>query len=105
MLSRHLTAVMATSLHHYKMSPGEIDHHRCRDCGVNVILVGDYCPLKSELWHQMGLGSRDDLCVACAEQRLGRRLTPSDFASTATVEGFPPSVTLINRLGLDRPES
>jgi hypothetical protein len=58
---------MATSLHHYKMSPGEIDRHRCLDCGVNVILVGDYCPLKPELSHQMGLGSSDDLCVACTE--------------------------------------
>jgi hypothetical protein len=37
-------------------------------------------------------------------ERLSRRLTPSDFASTATVEGFPPSVTFINRLGLDQSE-
>jgi hypothetical protein len=51
----------------------------------------------------MGPGSRDNLCVAYTERRLGRTLSLIDFASPATVEGFPPSVTLINRSAVNRP--
>ena len=61
----------------YKFSPEEIARHRCLDCGVNVIEIGDYCMVQSEIWRdQFGLGWDDNLCIACIEKRLGRRLTP-----------------------------
>jgi hypothetical protein len=48
-------------LGHYKMSREVIERHRCIDCGVNVILVGDYCMLQPELWEdQLGLTWSDN---------------------------------------------
>jgi hypothetical protein len=53
----------------------EIARHRCVDCGVNVIRIGDYYMLRSAIWQdQLGLGWHDNLCIACVEQRLGRKL-------------------------------
>jgi hypothetical protein len=85
----------------YKFSPEEIARHRCLDCGVNVIEIGDYCMVQSEIWRdQFGLGWDDNLCIACIEKRLGRRLTPHDlgFGFTPNVEGYPKSDALVERI-------
>jgi hypothetical protein len=89
----------------YKFSQKEIARHRCIDCGVNVIKIGDYCMLSSAIWRdRFGLGWSDNLCVGCIEQRLGRPLSLArgDFCGTACVKGFPPSEVLVKRLGLTR---
>jgi len=93
-------------LSHYKFSRREIARHRCIDCGVNVIEIGDYCMISPEIWQRkFGLGWRDNLCIACIERRLGRPLSVAcgDFAGPATVEGYPSSEILVKRLRLQRP--
>lgn len=84
----------------YKFSAREIARHRCNDCGVNVIKNGDYCMLRPDIWEvTFGLGGGDNLCVACIERRLGRKLTFLDFITSPSVEGFPMSDTLFDRFG------
>jgi hypothetical protein len=87
----------------YKFSRREIARHKCIGCGVNVIKIGDYCMLSSEIWERkLGLGWSDNMCVACVESRIGRKLSRLDFMSFASVEGFGGmSDVLINRLGFD----
>ena len=84
----------------YRFSRRVIARNRCKDCGVNVIEIGDYTgPLQLEIWEGLfGLGWHDNLCIACIEKRLGRELTLADFVSFAYVEGYPPSETLLARL-------
>jgi len=48
----------------------------CLDCGVNVVESGDWYMARPEIWDGLGLGWHDNLCVACLEARLGRRLRP-----------------------------
>jgi hypothetical protein len=89
----------------YKLSRREIARHKCRDCGVNVIKAGDYYMLKSSIWRdQFGLGWDDNLCIACVEARLGRKLIGMhDFASIPPIiEGYPISDTLLDRYGFDK---
>jgi hypothetical protein len=85
----------------YKFSREEIARHKCRDCGVNVLKAGDYYMLSSNIWRdQFGLGWDDNLCIACAEARLGRKLRMEDFESLPPpIEGFPISDTLLDRYG------
>jgi hypothetical protein len=90
-------------LDHYRLSPEEIARYRCLDCGRNVIEIGDFCMLKPEIWEdELRLNASDNLCIRCIEARLGRKLRPGllSFCSTPTVEGYPPSDVLLNRLGV-----
>ena len=96
---------MTTRLGHYKFSPDEIARHACLDCGVNVIEAGDYCMLSARIWRDtFGLGWEDNLCVACIEARLGRKLSlkRGDFISFPFVEGYAASDTLLQRYGQNR---
>ena len=89
----------------YKFSSREIARHKCIDCGVNVIEIGDYCMLTPKIWNdKFHLKWTDNLCIKCIEARLGRRLRPGllDLCSLPFVEGFPASAILINRLGFDK---
>jgi hypothetical protein len=85
----------------YRFTLKEIDHHRCKDCGINVIKIGDYCLLAPQLWEdRLGLKWNDNLCVACIEKRLGRRLEAGfkDWCGAQPqVMGFPMSALLFNR--------
>jgi hypothetical protein len=48
---------MTKNLSQYKLSRREVARHRCLDCGVNVIKLGDYCMLHDRIWNgQFGLG-------------------------------------------------
>ena len=83
----------------------EIARHTCHDCGVNVIRCGDYCLLRTGIWRgKLGLGLDDNLCIACIEKRLGRKLSlrRGDFADVPWVEGFAVSDTLLDRYGFPR---
>ena len=47
----------------------------CNDCGVNCLKIGDWYLARDEIWEkQLGLSWDDNLCIACLEKRLGRRL-------------------------------
>ena len=85
-----------------QFSRREITRHKCLDCGINVIKAGDYCLLNSKIWKgRFGLGWNDNLCIACIEARLGRKLSMRlhDFISFPSVKGFPMSDTLLDRYG------
>ena len=85
----------------YRFTLKEIDRHRCMDCGVNVIKIGDYCLLNPQIWEdELGLKWNDNLCIACIEKRLGRRLEAGfkDWCGAQPqVMGFPMSNLLFNR--------
>ena len=88
----------------YRFSRREIARHRCNDCSVNVIKIGDYCMVRSEIWDgELDLGWRDNLCIACIEKRLGRRLTPHDlgWGFSPSVDGYPKSDTLLERIQVE----
>jgi hypothetical protein len=49
--------------------------YECNDCGVDVLKNGDWYMAVPELWEKrLGLGWNDNLCFACLEQRLGRKV-------------------------------
>jgi hypothetical protein len=80
----------------YKFSRKQIARHKCLDCNTNVIEAGDYCLLRPDIWQdQFGLKWEDNLCIACIEKRLRRKLTMLDFCGFPHVEGFPPSEALM----------
>jgi hypothetical protein len=88
----------------YRFSRRAVARHKCRDCGINTVKAGDYCLLTDEIWRDtLGLGWDDNLCIACIELRLGRKLSlrRQDF-SFPFVEGFPPSATLLDRYGASK---
>ena len=94
---------MTECMQHYKFSRRVIARHKCLDCGINVIKAGDYCMIRSEIWEgKFGLGWNDNLCIACIETRLGRKLRPWLDVSPASVEGYPTSDTLLERYGFKR---
>ena len=56
--------------------------------------------LRTELWRKV-CRSNDILCIGCVEDRLGRKLVPTDFNLKQTFAGaqqFPPSRRLKQRL-------
>lgn len=90
---------MTRYLSHYQFSHREIDRHKCIGCGVNVIEIGDYCMLKSEIWEdKLHLKWEDNMCVACIEARIERKLSMCDCINFPSVEGFPMSDILSDRL-------
>jgi hypothetical protein len=73
----------------------QLPKYLCKDCGVDVIAIGDWYMAKSEIWKALGLGWSDNLCLACLERRLGRPLKPgwpgSDVGLASTYfTGQPP---------------
>ena len=103
---KQVAAYFAPSLNHYTFTAEEVARHKCIDCGVNVIEAGDYCNLTNRIWRdQFGLGGDDNLCLACIEQRLGRKLGMLDFAGWPGVRGYPTSSELMARYGsMQQPE-
>ena len=59
----------------------EIDmRFRCVDCGEDK--EGEYYMGADEVWAASGLGKSDGMpCLACLEQRIGRRLVFDDFTA------------------------
>jgi len=51
----------------------------CDDCNADIRAIKEYnYILKDEIWNKMADKSQE-LCVGCAEKRLGRELGPEDF--------------------------
>jgi hypothetical protein len=63
----------------------------CADCGLGTITAGEYYKVKDEIWEQAWAGRRKSwhgrvpgteiLCLACLEQRIGRKLMVCDFTA------------------------
>jgi hypothetical protein len=61
----------------------------CVDCGVGTISISEWYMVRSEIWDEAWARSRKSwhgrvpgqeiLCIACLEQRIGRRLCACDF--------------------------
>ena len=82
----------------YRFTLKEINWHKCNDCGINVIKIGDYCLIDPKIWEDtLGLKWRDNLCIECIEARLGRKLERRDLMSPPQVAGFWMSTRLRNR--------
>lgn len=65
-------------------------HFDCRDCGMDTRdgVGGEIYLVHDELWQQYGPeGGIGCLCVGCLEDRMGRRLTVSDFKDARTPGG------------------
>ena len=54
---------------------------RCMDCGTDVVLAGEYYMVHDAVWNRMHNSKGGQLCVSCAEARLGRRLAAADFTN------------------------
>ena len=53
----------------------EIARLVCKDCGVNVAKIGEYCMIDPAIWvKRLGMKLSDNLCIGCIEARLGRKL-------------------------------
>jgi hypothetical protein len=53
----------------------ELARHACKDCGVNVIEIGEYYMVSPRLWEdKFHLTWTDNFCIGCLEARLGRKL-------------------------------
>ena len=52
----------------------------CKDCNKNTFESSevDYYMLTHELWDRIGVGD-GMLCIACVEERLGRKLKAEDL--------------------------
>ncbi len=62
----------------------------CRDCGIDTtprdgegnphVSGWEWYVVRDEVWKQATSDERGILCIGCLEERLGRQLTPQDFA-------------------------
>lgn len=82
------------------------DRFACNDCGVNVLTSGEFYMCTAKIWEeQLGLGWRDNLCIGCLEQRLGRKVGPlwqvnSDFSLPPNYPWmYPTAPRLLDRYG------
>ena len=54
--------------------------HKCADCGLGANETFEFYFLHDRVW--LTIANKDeDLCVSCAEARLGRTLISTDFTS------------------------
>jgi hypothetical protein len=51
----------------------------CLDCKIDTGKLGEHYMLIDETWKLTGLGKFGMLCIEHVEQRIGRKLTASDF--------------------------
>jgi hypothetical protein len=59
-----------------KFTRRQINHKgwNCADCGRNVIKMGEYYMVRPEIWKRAGMEWEGNLCIACLEKRIGRKL-------------------------------
>ena len=75
------------------------------DCGVDGFAAGEYYALKDALWRRINPLVIGMLCLACAEDRLGRPLNRADFTQAPiNAESAINCPALARRLNRARPE-
>lgn len=79
------------------MSKATFDFH-CLDCGVNTGAIGEYYMLHDAVWKRINPKGKGMLCIGCAEKRLGRMLTPDDFAPVDANKIDNQSTRLLSRM-------
>jgi hypothetical protein len=60
----------------------------CLDCKVNTLHIDEYYMLTDEVWEAACPKRSGMLCIGCAEDRLGRRLTADDFTDAPLNSGM-----------------
>ncbi len=55
-----------------------MSNFKCADCPVDTSKIGEYYMVTHNLWRAHGAG-RGMLCIACLENRMGRKLDTYDF--------------------------
>ena len=79
---------------------GRYAQFKCEACRRSC--RNEYYMLRPELWRKV-CRSNDILCIGCVEDRLGRKLVPTDFnfkETFASAQQFPPSRRLKQRLDM-----
>lgn len=57
------------------------DSQICADCGMKTIDSNEYYMVTQSCWARAGMKGRSGmLCIGCLESRLGKQLTPQNFA-------------------------
>ena len=51
----------------------------CLDCQKDTGKLGEHYFVQLELWLQAVGSNKGMLCIGCLENRIGRKLVPSDF--------------------------
>lgn len=73
----------------------------CLDCKIDTGKIGEHYMLIDSTWALIHNSNKGMLCIGCAEKRLGRLLTISDFNNShinRTSPGQTKSQRLIERL-------
>jgi hypothetical protein len=77
----------------------------CWDCNFNTLHGDEYYMVDNELWKSATIFATDPidthvmLCIGCLENRIGGKLTPSDFPELPINRGFfPMSARLAQRI-------
>jgi len=73
----------------------------CLDCEVHTGVIGEYYMVNNDLWDTY-VSESGMLCVRCLEDRIMRRLTPTDFSDVPinTITPYHRSDRLRDRLGM-----
>lgn len=62
------------------MRKANADQFECIDCLVHTIKIHEYYMVRPDIWQKYMKGHKGSfICIGCLEQRMGRRLQPSDF--------------------------
>jgi hypothetical protein len=80
----------------FDSDPVVIDHVHCLDCGVDTHKMHELFIVHDDLWPLAPQGGV--LCVACLEQRIGRRLEPRDFPRSVPLNRYGGSARLRSRI-------
>jgi hypothetical protein len=81
-------------------------HSPCMDCAVDTFATGEYYTLKDALWRRINPLVIGIMCLACAEDRLGRSLNRADFArAPINAESAAKCPALARRLNRARPKA
>jgi hypothetical protein len=70
----------------------------CLDCGVDTHAVDEWYMVRDDVWVAANPSQSGILCIGCLEDRLGRRLTRSDFTPCLGNKDWPKSARLASRM-------
>ncbi len=80
------------------MSEAQLNRFLCLDCGADTSAIREYYMLHDAVWKEINPRGDGMLCVGCAEERLGRMLTPADFMRAEVNEIGNKSDRLLSRM-------
>jgi hypothetical protein len=79
-LFEELPSELAARLAEAELAHQEERAFYCLDCDVDTYAIDEYYILHHSVWRRANPAIAGMLCLGCLERRLGRQLTPEDFA-------------------------